>query len=76
MIAPLKPGAFERSQLENLEGELETIAADDDHDAEPELQLVFARWLIRRRTSRVSSLTDSKKTIREYFEHCTMESCP
>lgn len=42
VIAPLKPGAFELSQLENLEGELETIADDDDHDAEPELQLVFA----------------------------------
>jgi len=42
VVAPLKPGAFELAQLKNLETELATIAGDDDHDADPQLALVFA----------------------------------
>jgi len=42
VVAPLKPGAFELAQLKNLESELEAIAGDDDHDAAPQLALVFA----------------------------------
>lgn len=53
VIAPLKPGAFELSQLENLEGELATVAADEDHDAKPTLQLVFATMVDR--TTNLSS---------------------
>ncbi|QRV17471.1 ParA family protein (plasmid) [Haloterrigena salifodinae] len=53
VIAPLKPGAFELAQLENLEDELATIANDDDHDADPTLQLVFATMVDR--TTNLSS---------------------
>lgn len=42
VIAPLKPGEFERKQLENLQRELTSIRDDLDHDAQPTLQLVFA----------------------------------
>lgn len=42
VIAPLRPGEFERQQLTNLERELASIRADEDHDARPTLQLVFA----------------------------------
>ncbi|WP_122088609.1 ParA family protein [Halalkalicoccus subterraneus] len=42
VIAPLKPGEFERKQLENLQRELAAIRDDGDHDAQPMLQLVFA----------------------------------
>lgn len=53
VIAPLKPGAFELEQLQNLESELETIGSDNDHDAEPQLQLVFATMVDR--TTNLSS---------------------
>ncbi len=53
VIAPLKPGAFELTQLENLEDELETIADDNDHAADPQLQLVFATMVDR--TTNLSS---------------------
>ncbi|MFP8954569.1 ParA family protein (plasmid) [Natrialbaceae archaeon A-arb3/5] len=45
VVAPLKPGEFERSQLESLEAELEAIREDDDHDATPSLRLVFATMI-------------------------------
>ncbi|NGM71285.1 ParA family protein [Natronolimnobius sp. AArcel1] len=45
VVAPLKPGAFERKQVANLEDELEAIRNDADHDAQPTLQLVFATMI-------------------------------
>lgn len=48
VIAPLKPGEFERTQLESLQRELAMIRDDDDHDAEPVLQLVFATMVVPR----------------------------
>ncbi|WP_455448231.1 ParA family protein [Natrinema thermotolerans] len=45
VVAPLKPGKFERNQLENLEDELEDLRADEDHEAEPYLRLVFATMI-------------------------------
>ncbi|WP_436348849.1 ParA family protein [Natronorubrum sp. FCH18a] len=45
VIAPLKPGEFERNQLENLQVELKEIQDDEDHNAEPNLRLVFATMI-------------------------------
>ncbi|USZ73761.1 ParA family protein [Natronosalvus halobius] len=45
VVAPLKPGEFERNQAKNLETELEAIRDDADHDASPQLQLVFATMI-------------------------------
>ena len=61
VIAPLKPGAFELTQLENLQDELEVIAGDTDHDAEPTLQLVFAT-MVDRTTNLSSEFVDQLET--------------
>lgn len=58
VVAPLKPGAFEREQLENLQAELEAIRNDEDHDARPRLQLVFAT-MVEKTTNLSAEFTDS-----------------
>ncbi len=58
VIAPLKPGEFERNQLENLEAELAEIRDDEDHDADPRLRLVFAT-MIDRTTNLSDEFTES-----------------
>lgn len=58
VVAPLRPGEFERQQLENLERELALIRDDEDHDANPQLRLVFAT-MVDRRTDLADEFTDS-----------------
>lgn len=58
VIAPLRPGEFERKQLENLEEELETIRSDEDHNASPKLQLVFAT-MVDQTTNLSSEFTEA-----------------
>lgn len=58
VIAPLRPGEFERKQLQNLEKELETIRSDEDHDANPTLQLVFAT-MVDQTTNLSSEFTET-----------------
>jgi chromosome partitioning protein len=65
VVAPLKPGEFERTQLENLQGELESIRADEDHDAQPRLELVFAT-MVDSTTNLADEFTDSLES--EYPE--------
>jgi chromosome partitioning protein len=48
VIAPLKPGAFERNQLEQLEHDLQVIA--DEYDVPTALTLVFATMVDHRTT--------------------------
>lgn len=48
VIAPLKPGAFERNQLEQLEHDLQIIT--DEYDVPTELKLVFATMVDHRTT--------------------------
>ncbi|SDL09554.1 ParA family protein [Natronorubrum texcoconense] len=65
VVAPLRPGEFERKQLENLQTELESIRADEDHDARPQLQLVFAT-MVDQTTNLADEFTDSLEE--EYSE--------
>lgn len=57
VVAPLKPGAFELKQLRNLESELASIREDNDNEAEPQLQLVFAT-MVDRTTNLASEFVD------------------
>lgn len=65
VVAPLKPGAFELKQLQNLESELETIRIDESNDAAPRLQLVFAT-MVDQTTNLSSEFVDELET--EYPE--------
>ncbi|MGQ3723504.1 ParA family protein [Natrialba aegyptia] len=65
VIAPLRPGEFERKQLENLERELALIRDDEDHDAQPQLRLVFAT-MVDQTTNLADEFTDSLES--EYPE--------
>jgi len=40
VVAPLKPGAFERDQLDTLEEDLDRIREESGHDVTPELTMV------------------------------------
>ncbi|ADJ16793.1 ParA family protein [Halalkalicoccus jeotgali] len=64
VIAPLKPGEFERKQLENLQRELAAIRDDGDHDAQPMLQLVFA------------TMVDSTTNLADEFTNVLAEEYP
>lgn len=64
VIAPLKPGEFERKQLENLQRELAAIRDDGDHDAQPMLQLVFA------------TMVDSTTNLADEFTNVLTEEYP
>lgn len=64
VIAPLKPGEFERKQLENLQRELVAIRDDGDHDAQPMLQLVFA------------TMVDSTTNLADEFTNILAEEYP
>ncbi|WP_276257193.1 ParA family protein [Halomontanus rarus] len=57
VIAPLRPGEFERNQLENLQSELAEIRDDAEHDADPQLRLVFAT-MIDQTTNLSKTFTD------------------
>lgn len=58
VIAPLRPGEFERKQLDNLEFELEDIRSDEDHNASPNLELVFAT-MVDQTTNLSDEFTDA-----------------
>lgn len=57
VVAPLKPGAFEMKQLENLESELATTRDEKEFDADPRLELVFAT-MVDRTTNLASAFVD------------------
>ncbi|WP_049890644.1 ParA family protein [Natrinema versiforme] len=65
VVAPLRPGEFERKQLENLERELTLIRDDEDHDADPQLRLVFAT-MVNQTTNLAEKFANSLET--EYPE--------
>lgn len=59
VIAPLRPGAFERNQLENLEADLQEIR--DAYPVDPRLAMVLPTMIDRRTRSPRSSLRTSAR---------------
>jgi len=59
VIAPLRPGAFERNQLENLEADLQEIR--DAYPVDPRLAMVLPTMIDRRTTQSSEFVADIRE---------------